>query len=115
MGVVYAPGPGLTAWEVPLVGGIRVPLTFWSWSLVPELLGGGRLHFYTGSTLDPSGGVRFDPFATLGVSLLRAIGALKVGARLGLEVSTPREHLQGDQVLWSRSAFAFSAMLQLER
>ena len=115
MGLTFAPGPGLTAWEVPLLAGIRVPIGISSWSIVPELLAGGRVHVYSGTSLDPKGGVRLDPLASLGVAVLRALGSLKLGVRLGLEVSTGREHLEGDVVLWSRSAFAFSAMLQLER
>jgi hypothetical protein len=115
LGVVAAPDTGLFAVEMPLVAGIRVPIVVSSWSLVPELLAGGRLHVYGSSALDANGGARFDPIATLGFSLLRAIGSVRAGARLGVEVSAPREHLQGEAILWSRSAFAFSVMLQLER
>ena len=114
-GLTWAPGPGLSAWEVPLVGGLRIPIVLSSWAIVPELTAGGRIHFFSGSNLDPTGGVRLDPIGMLAVSVLRAFGALKLGLRLGIEVSSAREHLQGDKVLWSRSAFAFSAMLQLER
>ncbi len=108
MGLVFAPGPGLTAWELPVTAGLRVPIILGAWTLSPELLGGGRLHLF-------SEGVRIDPLLMLGLSLLRSLGALKLGARLGLDVSTAREHREGDLVLWSRGGFAFSAMLQLER
>lgn len=115
MGLTFASGSGLDAWEVPLVGGLRIPIPLGGWMLTPELLGGGRLHFFAGSSFDPAGGVRFDPLGLLGVALLRAFGAIKLGARVGVELSTAREHRLGDEVLWSRGGFAFSAMLQLER
>lgn len=116
MGLVVAPGPGLLAWEVPFLGGLRVPIALpSSWSLVPELLGGGRLHFFGATSLDPAGGVRVDPMGALGVAVLRQVGQLKLGLRLGIELSTPREHLEGNAVIWSRGAFAFSAMIQVER
>jgi hypothetical protein len=115
MGLTFAPGRGLTAWEVPLLVGIRAPITLSSWSIVPELLAGGRLHIFSGTSLDPNGGVRIDPLGSLGVAVLRALGSLKLGVRVGIEVSTGREHLEGDLVLWARGPFAFSAMLQLER
>ena len=115
MGLTFAPGPGLTAWEVPLVGGLRIPIVLSGWIIAPELLGGGRIHFFGGSALEPEGGVRFDPLGMIGVALLRTIGALRLGARVGVELSTSREHRQGDDVLWGRSGFGFSAMLQVER
>ncbi len=108
MGLVFAPGPGLTAWELPVTAGLRVPIDLGNWTLSPELLGGGRLHFF-------NEGVRIDPMLLLGLSLLRSFGSLRLGARLGLDVSSTREHLVGDLVLWSRGGFALSAMLQLER
>ncbi|MDP1830166.1 MAG: hypothetical protein Q8L48_43280 [Archangium sp.] len=115
MGLTLGPGPGLTAWEVPLAGGLRIPIVLSAWTIAPEVLGGGRLHFFGGSALDPAGGVRFDPLGMIGVSVLRAIGAIRGGARVGVELSTGREHRQGDEVLWGRSGFGFSAMLQVER
>lgn len=108
VGLTVAPGPGLTAWEVPFVGGIRVPITLAAWTLTPELLGGGRLHFF-------EGGVRLDPIGMLGLALLRSLGAMKLGLRVGLEVSAAREHVLGAELLWSRGGFAFCAGLQLER
>lgn len=115
MGVVFAPGPGLTAWELPVLGGLRVPIKLGDWTLAPELLGGGRLHLYTASSLEQEGGARFDPLGTLGVSVLHVVGTLKLGARVGVELSTAREHREGDLILWSRGGFAVSAMIQLER
>ena len=114
MGLTFAPARGLSAWEVPLLGGIRVPIALGGWTLTPELLGGGRFHFYTASDLD-SGGVRFDPLGTLGLGFFRTLGEVKLGARVALEVSTAREHRLGDEILWSRGGFALSAMIQLER
>lgn len=114
MGLTFAPGRALSAWEVPLLGGIRVPIALGGWTLTPELLGGARVHFYTASDLD-SGGVRFDPLGTLAVGFFRTIGPVKLGARVGVEVSTAREHVLGDEILWSRGGFALSTMLQLER
>lgn len=114
MGLTFAPGRGLSAWEVPLLGGIRVPIGIGSWVLTPELLGGGRVHFYTASDLD-SGGVRFDPLGTLAISFFRILGEVKLGVRVGVEVSTAREHRLGDEILWSRGGFALSTMIQLER
>jgi hypothetical protein len=114
MGLTFAPGPGLSAWEVPLLGGIRVPIALGNWTLTPELLGGGRVHFYAASDLD-SGGVRFDPLGTLAIAFFRALGPVKLGVRVGVEVSSAREHRLGDEILWSRGGFALSTMLQLER
>jgi hypothetical protein len=114
MGLTFAPGRGLSAWELPLLGGIRVPIPLGGWTLTPELLGGGRVHFYTASDLD-SGGVRFDPLGTLALSFFRTIGPVRLGARVGVEVSTAREHRLGDEILWSRGGFALSTMIQLER
>ena len=37
MGVTFAPGPGLTAWEVPLAAGIRLPIALSSWRPRPWL------------------------------------------------------------------------------
>lgn len=115
MGLTFGPGPGLTAWEVPLVGGLRIPILLSAWTIAPEVLGGGRVHFFGGSTLEPAGGVRFDPLGLIGVAVMRAIGGIRVGARVGVEISAGREHRQGDEVLWGRSGFGFSAMLQVER
>ena len=114
MGLTFAPGPGLSAWEVPLLGGIRVPIALGNWTLTPELLGGGRVHIYTASDLD-SGGVRFDPLGTLAISFFRGLGPVKLGVRVGVEVSTARQHRLGDEILWNRGGFALSTMIQLER
>jgi hypothetical protein len=114
MGLTFAPGRALSAWEVPLLGGIRVPIEIGSWVLTPELLGGGRVHLYTASDLD-SGGVRLDPLGTLAISFFRLLGPVKLGVRVGVEVSTAREHRLGDEILWSRGGFALSTMIQLER
>ena len=113
--ISFAPAPGLTAWEVPVVGGLRVPIVISAWTISPELLGGGRLHIFGPSSLDPAGGVRFDPIGMLGVSVLRLVGAIKLGLRVGVELSAAREHLQGDDRLWTRGGFAFSTMFHLER
>ena len=90
MGLTVAPGAGLMAWEVPLLGGLRYPIVLSAWSIVPELLGGGRLHFFGDTSLDPAGGVRLDPLGTLGVTVLHSLGASRLGVRVGLELSTPR-------------------------
>lgn len=108
MGLTFAPGPGLSAWEVPVLGGLRLPIALGGWTLTPELLGGARLHFY-------SEGARLDALGTLALAFFRTLGPVKLGARVGAELSTAREHRLGDEILWSRGGFALSAMIQLER
>ena len=114
MGVTIAPGKTLTVWEVPLAIGFRIPIVFSAWSLVPEILAGARMHFYTASELD-SGGVGADLTGMLGLSLLREIGPFKLGLRVGLDLATPREHILVDQVLWTRGPVGFSVQLHIER
>ena len=115
VGLVYAPGRGLTAWELPLLAGVRWAIVFKELSIVPELLGGGRLHLFGPSPLDSAGGARFDLMGQLGVSILRSFGPVRLGLRLGFELSPAREHLEGEDILWSRGGFGTSAMLVLER
>lgn len=114
MGLVYAPSPGLTAWEIPVVAGLRVLIKLEAWSIVPDLLLGGRLHVFGPSSFDP-GGARFDLIAMVGASVLRTIGSIRLGVRLGVEVSPGRAHLESADILWSRSGFGVSAMLVIER
>jgi hypothetical protein len=114
MGVTLAQGPGLTAWEVPLALGIRLPIALSTWRLTPELLIGARLHFYTESAVD-TGGARVDFLGMAGLSLLAPVGPFKMGVRLGVDLAAGREHVLGDQVLWSRGTFGFSAQLHIER
>lgn len=114
MGVTYAPGPGLTAWEVPLAVGVRLPIALSNWRLTPELLIGARLHFFTASAVD-AGGARVDFLGMAGLSLLAPVGPFKMGVRLGVDLAAGREHLLGDEVLWSRGTVGFSAQLHVER
>ena len=114
MGLVYAHGPGLTAWEVPLMAGLRVLIKLDAWAIVPDLMLGARLHVYGPSSFD-AGGARLDFIAMAGASVLRTVGALRLGVRLGIELSPSREHLESDQVLWARDGFGASAMLVVER
>lgn len=114
MGFVYAHGPGLTAWELPLVAGLRVLIKLDAWAIVPDLMLGGRLHVFGPTSFD-AGGARLDFIAMAGASVLRTVGAVRLGVRLGLELSPSREHLESDQVLWARDGFGASAMLVVER
>jgi hypothetical protein len=114
MGVTYAPGPGVTAWEVPLAVGVRLPIALSNWRLTPELLIGARLHFFTASAVD-AGGARVDFLGMAGLSLLAPVGPFKMGVRLGVDLAAGREHLLGDEVLWSRGTVGFSAQLHIER
>lgn len=114
MGLVYAHGPGLTAWEVPLVAGLRVLIKLDAWAIVPDLMLGGRVHIF-GPTPFDTGGARLDFIAMAGASVLRTVGSVRLGVRLGIELSPSREHLESDQVLWARDGFGASAMLVIER
>lgn len=114
MGLVYAHGPGLTAWELPLVAGLRVLVKLDAWTIVPDLMLGGRVHVFGPSSFD-AGGARLDFIAMAGASLLRTVGSVRLGVRLGIELSPSREHVESDQVLWARDGFGASAMLVIER
>jgi hypothetical protein len=113
-GLTWAPGPGLSVFEVPLTVGARLPVTLGPWRVVPEAMVGARVHAFTAAPLG-DGGVRVDPLATVGVSGLLAVGQVRVGLRLGLEVSTAREHLLGAQVLWRSGVVGVGLQVVVER
>jgi hypothetical protein len=62
-----------------------------------------------------TGGARVDFLGMAGLSLLAPVGPFKMGVRLGVDLAAGREHLLGDQVLWSRGTIGFSAQLHIER
>jgi hypothetical protein len=115
VGLTLAPGPGLFATEIPLAAGLRVPFTFGRFTLTPEVLLGARLHLFGPSALDPAGGARVDLLGGFGVSGLISFGGLRVGLRVGLELSVAREHLSGADTLWSRGPASLIAQLVIER
>jgi hypothetical protein len=114
VGLTWAPGPGLSVFEVPLAVGARLPVKLGAWRVVPEVMVGARLQVIAGTLLDDAG-VRVDPLATVGVSVLLTVGQVRLGLRLGLDVSTAREHVLGTQVLWSSGLVGGALQALVER
>jgi hypothetical protein len=114
-GVTLSPGPGVFATEVPLAAGLQLPLTVGRFVLVPEALLGARLHFYGASSLD-DGGARVDLLGGLAMSaFLTVLQTLRLGLRVGVELSTAREHRAGSDLLWSRGPAALTLHVVAER
>jgi hypothetical protein len=116
-GVTLAPGPGLFVTEVPVSGGLRIPLRLRpALTLTGEVLIGARFHLYGASAVD-AGGVRVDTILSVGVNTLFHLGALRLGFRLGVEGAAVgrREHVLGDELLWARGPVALLLQLVVER
>lgn len=69
--------PGVVTWEVPVMGGVRLPIDLGTWWLAPEVLLGARFGFQPGFSAAFVG--------SAGLNLLRKFGSLRVGARIGAE------------------------------
>lgn len=100
LGFVVAPDVGGTAFELPLLAGVRVVFELGdAWRLSPEALVGVRVHLFP--SLD--GVVRGDPALQLGVSARRRLGSrAALGVSVASLVSAARTHLLGTTVLWER-------------
>jgi hypothetical protein len=114
-GATLAPGRGLTAWEVPLEAGVRVNIAVGVWRLVPEVLGGARVHLFAGTADAPEDGPRVDPVGTVAFLVLAPVGALHVGLRVSGEWSVARSHSLGATTLWQRGAPGLGLQVVIER
>ncbi len=114
-GATFARGQGLTVWEVPVEAGVRVNIAVGGWRLVPELLGGARVHLFAGVADAPEAGPRVDPVGTVAFLALAPVGALHLGLRVSGEWSIARTHTLGDATTWQRGAPSVGIQFVIER
>lgn len=112
LGFVVAPDVGGTAFEIPLLAGVRVVLQPGdAWRLSPEVLIGLRVHLFP--SLD--GVVRGDPALQLGVSARRQLSQrVALGLSIAGLVAAARTHLLGTTVLWERGVVGLLVGAELE-
>lgn len=115
-GLTFSPTPFLFVAEIPLLGGIRLRTAPRDapFAVIPEALIGARLHFFGATDFD-DGGARVDFMGALGATAAFNLGRVRLGLRLGLELSAGREHVIGSISVWRRSPVTLSLQLVLER